>query len=115
MYMELAKFIFNVRDYFIGIIYSFTFIDVTKKILFNEFYLSNLTNLVQLLATVVALFFGYFKLLAYIRDSRIKTKILEQELVEKQNANFRKKFERDFIYREDNQDIKKDDKQKKDI
>lgn len=97
MLMEFVKFLFNVRDYFIGIIYSFTFIDVIKKAIFSELYLDNFTNVVQLLATIVALVFGYYKLLAYIRDSKIKTKILEQELIEKQNANFANKFKKDFI------------------
>lgn len=95
--MELVKFLFNVRDYFIGIIYSFTFIDVIKKAIFSELYLDNATNVIQLLATIVALVFGYFKLLAYIRDSRIKTKILEQELRSKELANFYRKHNKEFI------------------
>lgn len=95
--MEFVRFLFNVRDYFIGVIYSFTFIDVIKKALFNELNLNNFTNVVQLLATIVALVFGYYKLLAYIRDSRIKTKILEQELREKELANFYRKHNKEFI------------------
>lgn len=95
--MEFVRFLFNVRDYFIGVIYSFTFIDVIKKALFNELNLNSFTNVVQLLATIVALVFGYYKLLAYIRDSRIKTKILEQELREKELANFYRKHNKEFI------------------
>jgi multisubunit Na+/H+ antiporter MnhE subunit len=95
--MEYVKLLFQVRDYLIGIIYSFTFIDVTKKILFSEFYLDNATNFAQFLATLVALFFGYFKLIAYIRDSKIKTKILEQELREKELDNFYRKHNKEFI------------------
>lgn len=95
--MEFVKFLFNVRDYFIGIIYSFTFIDVIKKAIFSELYLNNFTNVVQLLATIVALVFGYYKLLAYIRDSRIKTKILEQELREKELGNFYRNYNKEFI------------------
>lgn len=97
MPMEFVRFLFNVRDYFIGVIYSFTFIDVIKKAIFNELNLNNFTNVVQLLATIVALIFGYYKLLAYIRDSRIKTKILEQELREKELANFYRKHNKEFI------------------
>ena len=108
MLMEFVKFLFSVRDYAIGIIYSFTFIDVTKKILFSELYLDNMTNVVQLLATIVALAFGFFKLLAYIRDSKIKTKILEQELREKELANFFRKHNKEFIepFKKDEDDTK---------
>lgn len=95
--MEFVKFLFNVRDYFIGVIYSFTFIDVLKKAIFSELYLDNLTNIVQLLATIVALIFGYYKLLAYIRDSRIKSKILEQELIAKERENFPGSWKKEFI------------------
>lgn len=95
--MEFVRFLFNVRDYFIGIIYSFTFIDVIKKAIFSELYLDNFTNVVQLLATIVALVFGYYKLLAYIRDSRIKTKILEQELITKERDNFPGTWGKKFI------------------
>lgn len=106
--MELVKFLFNVRDYFVGIIYSFTFIDVTKKILFSEMYLNNATNVVQLLVTIVALFFGYFKLVAYVRDSKLKTKILEQELREKELNNFYRKHDSEFIkpFKTDENDTK---------
>ena len=95
--MEYARFLFSAFNYAIYIIYGFTFIDVTKKVLFSEMYLDNATNVVQLLATIVALFFGYFKLIAYIRDSKVKTKILEQELKEKELANFYRKHNKEFI------------------
>lgn len=95
--MHFQGFLFNVRDYFIGVIYSFTFIDVVKKLLFNELYMTNATNIVQLLATIVALVFGYYRLIAYIRDSRIKSKILEQELIAKERLNFPGSWEKKFI------------------
>lgn len=96
MLMEFVKFLFNVRDYFIGVVYSFTFIDVLKKLIFSELYLDNATNVIQLLATIVALAFGYYKLIAYKRDSKTRSKILEQELLAKQRENFYYKWNKEF-------------------
>ena len=95
--MEYAKFLFSAFNYAIYIVYGFTFIDVAKKVLFSEMYLDNATNVVQLLATIVALFFGYFKLIAYVRDSKLRSKILEQELREKELDNFYRKHNKEFI------------------
>ena len=39
------------------------------------------------MAATVALIFAVFKLVAYVRDSKIKSKILEEELIEKHNKN----------------------------
>lgn len=99
--MEFVKFLFSVRDYFIGVVYSFTFIDVLKKLIFSELYLDNATNIIQLLATIVALVFGYYKLIAYIRDSKTRSEILKQDLLEKQRKNFYYKWNQEFNDREE--------------
>jgi predicted membrane protein len=95
--MQTIKFLFNALNYCFFVFYSFTLIDVAKKITFGEFYLSNATNLLQFLMTLIAVFFAYYKLRTYIRDSRIKSQILEQELREKQDNHFYKKWNKEFI------------------
>jgi len=95
--MQTIKFLFNVINYGFLVFYSYTLIDVAKKITFGEFYLSNATNLLQFLMTLIAVFFAYYKLRTYIRDSRIKSQILEQELREKQDNHFYKKWNKEFI------------------
>lgn len=97
MPMQTIKSIFNAINYIFYVFYSFTIIDVIKKVTFGEFYLSNATNLVQFGLTVIGLFFGYYKLLAYKRDSKIKSEILEQELIAKKNANFELNWKREFL------------------
>jgi len=42
------------------------------------------------------LIFAVFKLIAYVRDSKIKSKLLEQELIAKENDNFYKKWNQEF-------------------
>jgi predicted membrane protein len=102
--MQTVKLLFNAFNYCFYVFYSFTFIDVSKKLLFSELYLDNATNITQLILTVIGVFFAYHKLRVYIRDSRIKTKILEQELISKENENFAGKWNKQFIepYKKDN-------------
>jgi hypothetical protein len=82
-----VKWLFNALNYGYYCLYSFTIIDVFKKILINDFNLGNATNFVQFLASCIVLVFGYFKLITYIRDSKTRSKILEQELIEKEKEN----------------------------
>lgn len=102
--MQTIRFLFNAINHCFFVFYSFTIIDVVKKVTFGEFYLSNATNFTQFILTLIGVFFAYFKLRTYIRDSRIKSQILEQELREKQDNHFYKKWNKEFI------GPKKDDK-----
>jgi len=95
--MQTAKLLFNAINYCFYILYSFTFIDVLKKSLFHEFYLDNATNIAQLILTIIGVFFAYYRLRTYIRDSKTRSKILEQELIAKQNENFAGKWNKEFI------------------
>jgi hypothetical protein len=95
--MQKIQWFFNSLNYGFGIFYSFTFIDVLRKLFFGEFLLTNATNFVQFLLTLLGLFFAYFKLQAYRRDSKIKSKILEEELTAKRNMNFYTKFDKEFL------------------
>lgn len=89
--MLLIKHTLNAINYLFYCFYSFTVIDVTQKIIFNDFYLGNITNFFQLLLTVIGVFFAYFKLLAYKRDSIIKSKMLAQEAENKEIELFFKR------------------------
>lgn len=95
--MQTVKFLFNSINYFFFVFYSFTIIDVVKKVSFGEFYISEATNFTQFILTLIGVFFAYFKLRTYIRDSRTKSQILEQELQEKRDSHFYKKFNGQFI------------------
>jgi len=83
-------------NYCLYCLYSFTFLDVVKKLIFGEFYLSNATNFVQFLLTLIGVFYAYYRLKTYIRDSRTRSKILEQDLISKENDNFYKKWSHEF-------------------
>ena len=95
--MQTVKWLFNSLNYGFYCFYSFTFIDVVRKVIFDQFNLNNATNFVQFILTVIGVVFAYFKLKTYIRDSKIKSEILEQDLIEKQRANFPYNFHKEFI------------------
>ena len=95
--MQTVRFLFNAINYCFFVFYSFTIIDVVKKVTFGALYLTNATNFTQFILTIIGVFFAYFKLRTYIRDSRIKSQILEQELQEKRDNHFYKKFNGQFI------------------
>jgi len=95
--MQTVKFLFNALNYGFYCLYSFTFIDVVKKVSFGEFSLSNATNFVQFLLTLIGVFFAYYKLKTYIRDSKTRSKILEQDLIDRQQMSFYKKWNQEFI------------------
>lgn len=94
--MQTAKLLFNAINYCFYIFYSFTFIDVSKKLLFSELYLDNATNITQLILTIIGVFFAYYRLRTYIRDSRIKTMLLEEELIAKQQENHKNNTYKQF-------------------
>ena len=100
--MQTIRFLFNAINYCFFVFYSFTIIDVVKKVTFGEFYLSNATNFTQFILTLIGVFFAYYKLRTYIRDSRTKSKILEQELREKQDNHFYRKWNAEFLKRNEN-------------
>lgn len=102
--MQTIKYLFNALNYGFYCLYSFTLIDVVKKLSFGEFYLSNATNFVQFLLTLIGVVFAYYKLRAYIRDSRTRSRMLEQELLEKQYEHFNKKWYHEFLEPKINKD-----------
>jgi len=85
--MQTLKWLFNSLNYGFYCLYSFTLIDVVKKVIFNQFNLSNATNFVQLILTIIGVIFAYFRLISYIRDSRIKSRMLEEDLKKLVNQN----------------------------
>jgi len=95
--MLTIKYIFNAINYVFFVFYSYTLIDVVKKVSFGEFYLSNANNFLQFILTLIGIFYAYYRLKTYIRDSRTRSELLEQELLEKQNAHFYKKWTHEFL------------------
>lgn len=85
--MHYVKFVFNGLNYIGYCFWGISTISFLEKLLNNNFNYKNLNSYLSDCAAIVALIFAIFKLIAYIRDSKIKSKILEEELIEKHNKN----------------------------
>jgi hypothetical protein len=95
--MQTIKWLFSSVNYGFYCFYSFTLIDVVRKLISDEFHLTNATNFAQFLLTVIGVVFAYYKLKTYIRDAKVKSEILEQDLIAKKNSNFYTKWDKEFI------------------
>lgn len=94
--MHYLKFIFNAINYIGYCLWGFSTINFLEQLLNNNFNYKNINSFLSACAAIVALVFAIFKLLAYVRDSKIKSKLLEQELIAKENDNFYKKWNHEF-------------------
>jgi len=102
--MHYVRLIFNACNYLGYCFWSISVLNFFEQILNDNFSFKNINSFLSACAAFVALIFAVFKLIAYIRDSKIKSKILEEELIEKHNKNrfnsghidFYDKFNNDF-------------------
>lgn len=94
--MHYLKFIFNAINYIGYCLWSFSTLTFLEELLNDNFNYKNINSFLSACAAIVALVFAIFKLLAYVRDSKIKSKLLEQELIAKENDNFYKKWNHEF-------------------
>lgn len=83
----------NFFGYFLWGISITNFLD---QLLNATFDFKNINSFLSMVTAILALFFAFYKLKAYIRDSKTKSKILEEELFERQNNNFYNKFNKEF-------------------
>lgn len=94
--MHYLKFIFNAINYIGYCLWGFSTINFLEQLLNDNFNYKNINSFLSACAAIVALVFAIFKLLAYVRDSKIKSKLLEQELIAKENDNFYNKWNHEF-------------------
>lgn len=95
--MHYVRYVFNVINcvgYYFWSISVFSFIE---QLLNNNFNYKNINSFLSFIAAIVALIFAIFKLVVYWRDSKTKSKILEQELIAKKHANFYTKWDKEFL------------------
>ena len=85
--MHYVRFVFNCFNYVGYCFWGFSTMNFFEQILSNSFNYKNINSFLSFMAATVALIFAIFKLVAYVRDSKIRSKILEEELIEKHNKN----------------------------
>ena len=85
--MHYVRYAFSSINYIGYCLWGFSTLNFLEQLLNASFNYKNINSFLSSLAAIVALIFAIFKLLAYIRDSRIKTKLLEEELIDNHNKN----------------------------
>jgi hypothetical protein len=95
--MHYVKLIFNAINYVGYCFWSFSILNFVEQILNDNFNFRNINSFLSAMAAVVALIFAIFKLIAYVRDSKTKSKILEQELIKMEHNNFPYSWDKEFI------------------
>jgi len=94
--MHYVRYVFSVLNYIGYCLWSFSTLNFLEQILNDNFNFKSINSFLSAMAAIVALVFAIFKLIAYVRDSKIRSKLLEQELIAKENDNFYKKWNHEF-------------------
>lgn len=85
--MSDLKFIFSVFNYSGYCLWGFSVLNFFEQLLNQTFNFQNINSFLSCVSFLVGVIFAIAKLSTYLRDSKTKSKILEQELIEKTNKN----------------------------
>lgn len=92
---ELKEF-FNYLDYIVGTFWGITVYDILPKIGTGTF-IDSFDGVIKTLFALVGLIYACARLITYIIMSRLNKRYREQEIIEKENANFYHKFNDEFL------------------
>jgi len=98
--MQQIKEFLNVIDFIVGTWWGITFIDILPIILsggFTENLLSSASSFMNFLVVVAGLIYLILRIIHFARMSKLNIEYKRQEIIEKQNANFYRKFTGEFI------------------
>jgi hypothetical protein len=97
--MHQVKEFLNFLDYIVATFWGITVVEVVPILATNGLsidIMTSLSDLVKFLFSIAGLIYLVFRLIHFIRMSKINIEIRKEELYEKQNANFNSKFKNEF-------------------
>ena len=94
--MNELKDIFTYLDYVAASFWGITLYDVLPQIGTGTL-ITSFDGVIKTLFALVGLIYAFARLVTYIVMSRLNKKYREQEIIEKENANFYKKFNNEFL------------------
>lgn len=94
--MEEIKGFFGYLDYVAATFWGITIYDILPYIGTSNL-ISSVDNAVKFLFALVGLIYAIARLIHFIIMARLNRKYREQEIIEKENANFYKKFHDEFL------------------
>ena len=98
--MHQVREFLNFLDYIVATFWGFTLIEVVPIVTGGNILpeiMSSLSDFIKVLFSIAGLIYLIFRLIHFIRMSKINIEIRKEELYEKQNANFRDKFKNEFL------------------
>ena len=97
--MHQIKAFFNILDAIAGLFWSFTLIDVLPFIFsgHGKSLLSDFSGIVNVLISIAGLIYLVFRIIHFARMSRLHIEYKKQEILEKKDANFYKRFHDEFL------------------
>jgi hypothetical protein len=107
--MHQIKEFLNFLDLVVGTFWSITMLDFLPILLSGQsstFAISNISSLVNLLLAIAGLVYLVVRIIHFIRMSKLHIEFKKQEIFEKQNENFSKKWNKEFIKPFENESTK---------
>lgn len=98
--MQQVKDFLNFIDVIVGTFWSLTVMDLYPLIFSGQITISAISNIstfVNLLLAIAGLVYLVFRIIHFVRMSRLHIEYKKQEILEKKNANFYKKFHDEFL------------------
>jgi len=102
--MQQIKDFLNFLDVLVGTFWSFTMMDIIPIIFSGQItsqLLSSVSGVVNLLLAIAGLAYLVVRLIHFIRMSKLHIQMKKEEIIEKQNSNFYKKFTKEFKVEKD--------------
>lgn len=96
--MHQIKDILNYMDMIVGTFWGFTLLELVPLLSTGTtIVFTQLDNVIKILFAFVGLIYTIIRMLHFIKKSKQDLLYREQEIIEKQNANFRKKWNDEFL------------------
>ena len=98
--MQQVKDFLNFIDIFVGMFWSFTMIEVMPIILSGQIatnLLSSMSGFVNLLVAIAGLIYLAVRTVHFYKMSKLHIQLKKEEIIEKQNANFYGKWNKNFL------------------
>jgi len=98
--MQQIKEFLNFLDLLVGAFWSFTMMDLIPMIFSGQITitaLSNVSTFVNVLVAIAGLIYLIFRTIHFAKMSKLIIQLKKEEIIEKQNANFRKKWNDEFL------------------
>lgn len=98
--MQQIKEFLNFLDVLVGTFWSITLLDLYPLLMTGQLTntaLSSISGFVNLLLAIAGLVYLVLRIIHFFRMSKLNIEFKRQEIIEKKNANFYKKFKDEFL------------------